>query len=291
MLVAAFLIAFAPPPDTAVARDLTVAPGEVLRVTSRGSGPVVVLIPGLFGSAYGYRKVTEPLARAGLRTIVIEPLGTGWSSQPAGADYSLTAQADRIGRALDQLNVRGAVVVAHSVGASMALRLAVRRPELVRGIVSIDGGPAETAATPGLTDATRYASVMKFFVDAGAIRKQVRAGMIKNSGDTSWVTDAAVAAYTAGFARDVRAGIDALKGMADSHESEPLRPSLPRIRIPVRLLIGDAPHATRTPDEEIVILSAGLHDFAVEHVPRAGQYIQEEQPDAVVATVRRLARR
>ncbi len=290
MLALAVLLAVATL-DTATTRDITVAPGETLRVTVSGTGPAVVFIPGLFGSAYGYRKVTTQLARAGMRTIVIEPLGTGWSSHPSGGDYSLTAQADRIGRALDQLRVRGAVLVAHSVGASMALRLAVRRPELVRGVVSIDGGPAETAATPGLADATRYASVMKFFVDAAAIRRQVRSGMVRNSGDTTWVTDATVEAYTAGFAQDIRGSIDALKAMAESREAEALKPQLGRLRVPVRLMIGDASHGTRTPEAEVNVLAAGIRNFAVVRVPRAGQYIHEEQPGAVVDAVRALARR
>jgi len=43
--------------------------------------------------------------------------------------------------------------VAHSIGASQALRMAYRHPERVKGVVSIDGGAAETAASPGLNTA------------------------------------------------------------------------------------------------------------------------------------------
>ena len=48
-------------------------------------------------------------------------------SRPPEADYSLTAQADRIAVVLDVLGLEPAVVVAHAVGASMALRLAYRQ--------------------------------------------------------------------------------------------------------------------------------------------------------------------
>lgn len=75
----------------------------------------MVLVPGLFGSAYAFRRIVPQLVAAGYLAIVVEPLGIGGSERPARADYSLTAQADRIAAVLDSLRVRGAIVVAHSV--------------------------------------------------------------------------------------------------------------------------------------------------------------------------------
>src|SRR6266513_2652236 len=111
-----------------------VAPAESLSVEITGRGDPVVLIPGLFGSAFGCRKVVPLLVGAGYRTIVIEPLGVGASGRPEKANYSLTAQADRIAAALDSLRVRNALVLAHSIGGSEAFRLAYRRPDLVRAL-------------------------------------------------------------------------------------------------------------------------------------------------------------
>src|SRR5438876_164671 len=85
-----------------------VAPTESLFVETAGRGAPVVLIPGLFGSAFGFRKLVPLLVSAGYRTIVIEPLGVGASARPEKANYSLTAQADRIAAVLDSLHVRNA---------------------------------------------------------------------------------------------------------------------------------------------------------------------------------------
>ena len=148
---------------------LRVAPAETLHVVVAGAGEPVVLLPGLFGSAYGFRKVEPLLRAAGYRTIVIEPLGVGSSGRPERADYSLTAQADRIAAALDSLGVAHAIIVAHSLGASMAYRLAYRRPDLVRGLVSLDGGPAEAAATPAFRRAMRFAPWIKLFGGVNAV--------------------------------------------------------------------------------------------------------------------------
>src|SRR5918995_771026 len=131
-------------------KQIQVAEGERLRVVDSGAGEPIVLVPGLLGSAFAFRKLSARLVGAGHRVIVVEPLGFGGSSRPKTADYSLTAQADRIAAVLEALGVEPAVVVAHAVGGSMALRLACRHPERVRAVVSLDGGPAEAAATPGL---------------------------------------------------------------------------------------------------------------------------------------------
>ena len=147
---------------------MPVLPQESLRVTIAGSGETVVLVPGLFGSAFGYRHLLAMLPAAGFRTIVIEPLGIGRSPRPKRADYSLTAQADRLDAVLGSLDEPPAIVVGHSLGASMALRLAYRHPARVRALIALDGGPAEQAATPGLRRAMRYAPWVKWL---GGIKK------------------------------------------------------------------------------------------------------------------------
>src|SRR5207247_10993146 len=118
-----------------------VAPTESLSVETAGRGAPVVLIPGLFGSAFGFRKLVPLLVGAGYRTIVIEPLGVGASARPEKANYSLTAQADRIAAVLDSLHVRNALVLSHSIARSELLRLIYRRPDLCRGLFWVEAGP------------------------------------------------------------------------------------------------------------------------------------------------------
>lgn len=278
------------PGDTVAARDITVGTGEVLHVASAGTGAPVVLVPGLFGSAFGYRKLVDPLEERGYRVIIVEPLGTGTSAYPKGVDYSLTAQADRIASVLDTLGIRHALVLAHSVGVSMALRLTYRRPELVRGLLAIDGGPVEEAATPGLRHAMKFALFLKLFMGRGTLRKKVRRAMIENSGDTTWITDSVVQGYTAGPARDLHRTIDVLHGMARAREPALLRDHLAEIHVPVRLLVGAVPHGSAITPDEITELKDTIGDFGVDSIPGSGQFIHEEQPDSVVAAVAALDR-
>jgi pimeloyl-ACP methyl ester carboxylesterase len=269
--------------DSGVVRHIEVAPGEILHTTVTGSGESVVLIPGIFGGAFGYRKITGPLVARGYQCIVIEPLGYGSSSHPEGADYSFTAQTQRVARALDSLGIKEALFIANSTGASIALRLALANPTLVRGILSIDGGPAETAATPGMKKAFRFGGfVTKLAVNEGKLRHDVRREIVKNSGDTSWVTQKVIREYTAGQAADIDGSIDAFRSMSKSKETESLRDQLDEIRVPVRLLVGGVSHPSGVKQDERDLLAEKIPDFELESVPGSGQYVHEEQPEVVL---------
>jgi pimeloyl-ACP methyl ester carboxylesterase len=283
------LIALLAPGDSAQHRTVAVAPGEDLTVAASGTGTPVVLVPGLFGAAYGFRKLAPLLIAHGHHIVVIEPLGVGTSARPERADYSLGAQAARIAAVLDTLGLSRAILVAHSLGAAMAFRLAYRRPDLVRAIVSLEGGPAETAATPGLRRAAQWVPWVKTMGGVRLIRGKIRAALIKASGDTSWVDDDVVEAYTAGAARDLDGTLKAYLRMAESRESERLAPHLVEIRCPVRLVLGDAPHPEALPEREIARLRASLPQFRVDTIGGAGHHLHEEQPDAVAAVVERAA--
>jgi pimeloyl-ACP methyl ester carboxylesterase len=279
------------PVDSAIVRDIEVADGETLRTTSVGTGQAIVLIPGIFGGAFGYRKITGPLVAQGYRTIVVEPLGFGSSSHPKKADYSFGAQSDRVARALDQMGIKRALVVAQSSGAAIAFRLAVKRPDLVRGLLSIAGGPAESAATPGMKKAFKFGGgLVKLTMDESRLRHEVRREIVKNSGDTTWVTDAVVRRYTAGQTTDLGGSIDAFQRMAKSKESTSLAERLHQCLAPVLLLVGTVAHPSAVPREQRQLLKAKLRTFNTEVVRGAGQFIQEEQPAVVLAALTRLNR-
>jgi pimeloyl-ACP methyl ester carboxylesterase len=275
--------------DSSRTWNVPVAPRETLRVTDAGAGEPVVLLPGLFGSAYGFRNLIPQLIAAGYRVVVVEPLGIGGSSRPERADYSLTAQADRIATVLDTLGLGAAVVVAHGVGASMAYRLAYRRPDRVRGIVALDGGPAEAAATPEFRRAMLLAPWTKLLGGVRLIRRKIRDSLVEASGDPRWVTEEVVAGYTAGAAADLDATLKAYLGMAHAREPERLRDHLGAIRCPVRLVTGGTRHPGAPAAAEVVLLRERLVMFAVDSVPGAGHFLYEERPAAVVAAVKQLS--
>jgi pimeloyl-ACP methyl ester carboxylesterase len=261
---------------------IAVAPAESLAVTYAGRGPPVILVPGLLGSSFTYRKVMARLVAEGYSALVVDPLGIGASSKPAGADYSLTAQADRLAAVLDTLGVRNAVAVCHAVGASVCYRTGYRHPGVLAGILSLNGGPAERAGTPGLRLALKLAPILRVF---GDIRGRVRKGLVESSRDPSWVTEAVVDGYLAPFGDDLDDVIGGLKRLAHATEPEPLAPNLSSIAIPVLLM------ATSMPAEDVARLREQLPSMVVDTSAGGGEFIQEEDPGAVVRGVAALQRR
>ena len=288
MLILAVLAAFL---DTTVVmtRSIVVAPGESLAVAIAGAGKPVVFIPGLVGGLSGFRRVQLRAVEAGFQSVVVEPLGVGHSGRPRDADYSLTAQAERIATVLDSLGLGEAIVVAHSLGASIAFRLSLRRPELVAGIVSLDGGPAERAGTPGLRRAVSLAPLIRLLGGRRIIRGRVRDALVKGSADPSWVTEEAVDAYVAGPARDIGTTMHAYRRMVEAVEPESLSSRIRELSAPVVLLTGSVAHSGMVGPAELEVLRTRLPAFSVEEVPGAAHYVHEERPESVVAVVARLA--
>jgi pimeloyl-ACP methyl ester carboxylesterase len=105
------------------------ARGCRLRYLAAGTGEPVVLVHGLGGAAANWLALA-PLLLPGRRVLVPELPGHG-GSEPLPAAPSLNAYVDRIAALLDG----PAVVVGHSLGGAISLRLAIRRPELVRALV------------------------------------------------------------------------------------------------------------------------------------------------------------
>ena len=107
--------------------------GVHLRWFAGGAGPAVVLVHGLGGAASNWIELAPELAQDN-RVIVPDLPGHGGSA-PLAALPNLDPFADRLGLVLEREAVGPAVVVGHSLGCVVALRLALREPGRVRGLV------------------------------------------------------------------------------------------------------------------------------------------------------------
>jgi pimeloyl-ACP methyl ester carboxylesterase len=123
--------------------------GHNLFVRQSGTGPDVVLLHGLGDSSIGWQFIEPDLIRAGYRVTVWDALGAGRSDKPPSGNYSIEAHVRRLNETLDALGVRQAVFVGHSLGGSVALRLAEQNPERVRALCLIDPAAYREGAMGG----------------------------------------------------------------------------------------------------------------------------------------------
>lgn len=99
-----------------------------------GEGPVVLLLHGCPFSSFVWRAVIARL-RGQFRCVAPDLLGLGDTETPAGADWSLPAQADAILGLLEALGIEEYAVVGHDQGGAIAQLLAARYPERITGLV------------------------------------------------------------------------------------------------------------------------------------------------------------
>lgn len=114
--------------------------GVRLHYMEAGEGPALVLL-------HGNGSMIEDFTSSGLvaqaardhRVIVFDRPGYGHSTRPRGRIWDAEAQADLIRAALTRIGVSEAIVLGHSWGASVAVALALKHPQMVRSLVLVSG--------------------------------------------------------------------------------------------------------------------------------------------------------
>jgi pimeloyl-ACP methyl ester carboxylesterase len=95
----------------------------------------IVLVHGLLMNRRMFERLGPALAERGQRAICVDLLGHGGSDQPDDLRlYSMPLFAEQVTALLDQLGLDRAVVGGTSLGANVALEMAVRHPERVKAL-------------------------------------------------------------------------------------------------------------------------------------------------------------
>jgi pimeloyl-ACP methyl ester carboxylesterase len=295
IVVAAFLLLVALGFD--VEHDVTIPPGAAgrhlavdgltLRVAdSGGGGKPVILLHGALGSLEDWETVS-PLLGSRYRVIAIDRPGHGYSAEPRAVN-DLAFNARVVRALLTTLDLKGVVVVGHSYGGSVALRLALDNPPELRGVVLI--APGGYPEHPG--------GVLERLVAAPLVGRGITRALIPLIGEERIRRDLAEAVAPDGdvvpkdfFDRRVALWKRPvpLRAYAEHmvHINDDLRrlsPHYPTITRPVVILQGEADtgamHRAASPRLAREIPGAILKIF-----PATGHYLQYRHPQAVVEAV------
>jgi len=242
-----------------------------------GSGPLVVLVPGMGDLRSSYRFLAPALVAAGYRVAGTDLRGHG-DSDTSFTSYGDVDTAGDVAALIDELG-GPAVIVGNSMGAGAAVLVAADHPELVSGLVLV--GPWVRNGAGGALQRALFRVVMARPWAAAAWKSylpKLYAG--RRPDDFEEYRDRLLAnlhrpGYTRAFSLTTRT----------DHAAAESR--LGTVTAPVLVVMGELDPDWKDPTAEANWIGDALHAEVV-MVPEAGHYPQGQQPDVTSDAVERF---
>ncbi len=245
---------------------------------SGGSGPAVLFSHGLLYSRRMWDAQVAAL-RAQVRCIAYDHRGQG-ESELASSGLDMDTLTEDVSALIEALGVAPVHFVGLSMGGFVGMRLAARRPELVRSLVLLDSaaGPEPEAAKIRYR---RLAWVARW-IGTWPVIDRVLAIMHGESARRDPARAADLRVWREHLLRlDRRAAPRAVEGVLQRESAVPL---LSRIRCPTLVMVGEEDTATVPARAEEI--AAGIAGARLVRIPRAGHMSPIDAPEAVTAELR-----
>ena len=264
------------PLSCATAADFS---SERITVRSEGSGPDVILIPGLNSSPRAWSSTVDALP--GYRYHLVH-IG-GFAGQPAGANKEGTVAApvaEEIARYIKESNLKQPAVIGHSMGGTIGLMLASRHPDALSRLMVVDMFPflGTFFAGPGAAPARVEAVADQVAASMRAADPEQRSKRA-NETITGMVDTEAMrpVAIKDSMSSDADVGIRAYRELIVTN----LIPELPKIAVPVTVLYVQ-PKSVPLPAEQFdgVYKSAyaPIRQLTLKRIPDSAHFIMWDQP-------------
>lgn len=125
----------------------------------QGDGQVVVMLHGLGRNSDVWKGTAAGLVPLGYRAVALDLLGFGQSPKPQWLDYTVDDHARAVIACLERLKLsERAIIVGHSMGCLIAVRIARLRPDLVKHLVLY-----QMPLHDGLPETRRYKFLNEFY--------------------------------------------------------------------------------------------------------------------------------
>jgi len=257
-------------------------------VQQMGSGPVVLLLHGTGASTHSWRDLMPLLARR-FKVIAPDLPGHAFTSRPTEPELSLTCMSRAVCALVRRLDVAPDIVVGHSAGAAVALRMALDKCVSPAAIISLNGAlfPFTGLARHVFPPVARLMLLNPFTPRIFASRAQ-NPGRVRQliEGTGSRIDADGLALYGRLF-RNPSHVLGALSMMAN-WDLGPLQSAMPEIETPVILVASDADRAV--PASNSLRARDMLPNSRVVYFRGLGHLAHEEAPEKIVALIEEAAR-
>ncbi len=253
----------------------TLAYTEILPANPRGT---VLFLSWLGGSRLGWSEVLADLGSE-YRVLAPDHRDTGDSS-PDAEPFLLSDLADDDAAFLNALNAAPAVVVGLSMGGMVAQHLALRHPELVRGLVLVATTPGGAGGSPA-TERGRAALFLPAELEAGERARQAMT-LMTAPGFTDAHPEVLDLAEARG--RQHPMGLETYKRQFRAIRAHDTAGGLADIHVPTLVIHGDSDDLIPLPDG--LRLASGIPGAQLRVYPGTGHMPQLERREEFLADVR-----
>ncbi len=252
-----------------------------------GAGPDLLLLHGTAAATHSWRDVLPLLARD-FRVIAPDLPGHGFTQPPPPARLSLPGMAGAVADLLRALDAAPRIVVGHSAGAAIALRLALDQRIAPSDILSFNGAllPLGERHAAFFTRAAKLLVGLPFVPSLMAWRASNRGVAERLLTDTgSRIEPLGVDFYARLFRHPGH--LAAALGMMARWDLVPLLRDLPRLAAQLTLIVGSQDRAV--PPTQAERIRQRLPAARLVTMPGLGHLAHEEQPAEAVRLIREAA--
>ncbi|WP_291295293.1 alpha/beta fold hydrolase BchO [Elioraea sp.] len=261
------------------------AAGFRWHVQIAGNGPAVLLLHGTGAATHSWRSLLPLLSER--YTVVAPDLpGHGFTDTPPARALSLPGMAAAVDALLRELSIEPTLAAGHSAGAAVLAVMALDGMIVPRALVSLNGALLPLRGGPG--DLFIFSALARMLVSLPLVPLIIarRAGdrraverLLRGTGST--IDSAGVDAY----AMVVRhpGHVAAALGMMAAWDLHPLARALPRLQIPLTLVVGE--NDLTIPPSDAQRVRALIPTAKFFSLPHLGHLAHEEDGPAIAAII------
>lgn len=259
-------------PTAALAQLAPFAPTR-FTVTVRGSGPDVLLIPGLTAGPQVWNGVVG--AVPGYRYHLVHVAGmAGAAAGPNASGAIVSPLADEIVRYIESRGLRRPALIGHSMGGTLAMMVAARRPGLASKVMVVDMLPQPSG-----------------LVGSSPARARAMAERLRALGATP-TGRMLVGSLIGSFGTDRRSDPDVVARTMEELAALDLTADLPRIAAPLTIVYANRDERSRArTDAAYASAYAGARDAELVRIDGSGHMIMLDQPARLAEAVRAFLER
>ena len=239
-------------------RRVRVSEALAINVVEEGSGPAVVLVHGLPGSAYDWQALLPELAARGLRVLAYDRVGYAHSDARIDGDFSVAANARDLVGLLAAEDLRDVTLVGWSYGAPVALQAAGMAPGRIARLVLVGAGGTseEFSGPPEFVEVLFAGPVISWLKSVPPLGRGLQREMSSQAFSGQEPPDWWLPLVEANFSKP--ATLQTFLGEGAGVGAEPMRPD--RVAQPILLIHGEEDRLAP------ILISEWIH----KQVPEAG---------------------